>query len=62
MSNARRLRDLAQKCERLAKTSPNENMRRRHGELAASYRRLAEREDWIEQRDLPLQGVPKRKP
>ena len=59
MSHARQLRDLAQKCEQLAKTSPDEHMRKRHWELAASYRRLADREDWIEQRDLPLRGTSK---
>ena len=48
MTNAERLRFLARKCDQLASSAPNENIRGRHLELAASYRRLAEREDFLE--------------
>ena len=48
MSNAERLRLLAKKCEDLAKRTPDPNVRSRQLELAASYRRLADKEDYLE--------------
>jgi hypothetical protein len=51
MTIAERLRFLAQKCDELARTAPNENIRDRHLGIAASYRRLADREQYLEERD-----------
>ena len=48
MSNAERLRFLAEKCDELARTARNDNIRDRHLDLAASYRRLADREQFLE--------------
>ena len=48
MSNAERLRFLARKCDELASIAHNNNIRDRHLDLAASYRRLADREQFLE--------------
>jgi hypothetical protein len=49
MTNAQRLRELAKKCEELATIAWSDDMRKRHTELAASYHRMADREDWLDQ-------------
>ena len=54
MSNAVHLRVLAEKCEELALVAPSDDVRKRQIELAASYRRLADREEWIDAHPLPL--------
>ncbi len=57
MSTAERLKFLADKCEQLASVAPNENIRERHLDLAASYRRLAEREHFLESQPLQSHKV-----
>ena len=52
MSNTERLKFLAEKCEQLASLARDENIRERHLDLAASYRRLAEREQFLEKHPL----------
>ena len=54
MSNGWRLRELAKKCEELASVAPNDQVRARQLELAEGYRRMAAREDWLEQHSYPL--------
>ena len=53
MSNATRLRALAAKCDELAKAASTKAERDKQLMLAQSYRRMAEREDWLEQQSLP---------
>jgi hypothetical protein len=53
MKIAERLRVLAQKCDELARTAPNENIRDRHIGMAASYRRLADREEFLAENPTP---------
>ena len=51
MSNSERLRLLAEKCEDLAARTPDPVVRTRQLELASSYRRLADKEDFFDRRD-----------
>jgi hypothetical protein len=53
MSNATRLRALASKCDELAEAASTKAERDKQRMLAQSYRRMAEREDWLEQQSLP---------
>jgi hypothetical protein len=48
MSSAHRLRELAKKCDELAKNAPNDEIRQKQQSLAESYRSMASREDWLE--------------
>ena len=54
MTIAERLRFLAQKCDELARTAPDENIRDRHIGIAASYRRLADREQFLEEHEQAI--------
>ena len=51
MSNSERLRLLAEKSEDLAARTPDPVVRTRQLELASSYRRLADKEDFFDRRD-----------
>jgi len=54
MSNANRLRELAKKCDDLATVAPSEEARKRQIELAAQYRRAADREEWLDKQSAPM--------
>ena len=54
MSNANRLRDLANKCDEVAAAATTEEVRKRQTDMAAAYRRMAVREDWMDQQSFPL--------
>ena len=54
MSNAKRLRDLAAKCDELAATASTDAMRVRQEGLAETYRRMAKREDWLDAQVSPF--------
>ena len=53
MSNAAQLRELASKCEELAKIAPTKVVKDKQLSLAASYRRMADREDWLDRQHFP---------
>jgi hypothetical protein len=53
MSNANLLRELANKCDELAREASNVDVKLTQIRLAASYRRMAAREEWIDTHPLP---------
>ena len=54
MRVADRLRVLAGKCDDLAKTAATDEIRKRHASMAASYRRMADREEWLDAQISPF--------
>ena len=54
MTSAQRLRVLAAKCDELATSGPSEEIRQKGANLAESYRRMADRDEWLESQVSPF--------